>query len=203
MSGFEITSAKAYAEGHPEPIWWAKACRQIGIEPAIDQATDGDGKVIIRVTLPELPRDVFEAVKERAELLAQRDEEGLPTEEKPSGGFPDSHDEVDDPIALKVFADEGKVCLDLGRPVRAVSIHPVAANYLATLLTQTAFDADPDLLDKGLGADTKVQVATVTGVDGAVREAVVRLPSPFAGDSDEEGEDGGNPSTEESDGQDD
>lgn len=190
--GFEITSAKAAIEGYPEPIWWAKACRQIGIEPDISQAKGEGGKVIIKVTLPELPRDVFNAVKERAELLAERDEEGLPTEERPSGGFPDSHDEVDDPIALKVFPDDGKVCLDLGRAVRAVSIHPVAANYLATLLTQAAFDADPELVNKGLDADMKVQVATVKGVDGAVREAVVRLPSPFAGDSDEEGEDGGN-----------
>lgn len=189
--GFEITSAKAYAEGWPEPIWWAKACRQIGIEPHIEEDKGEGGRPIIVVRMPELPPEIFERVQDRAELLAQRDAEGLPTEEKPSGGFPDSDDEVDDPFALRVFVDEGKVCLDLGRAVRAVSIHPVAANYLATLLTSAAFDADPELADRLQDEDMKVQVATVKGVDGVVREAVVRLPSPFAEGSDEEGEDGG------------
>jgi len=191
--GFEITSAKAAIEGYPEPIWWAKACRQLGIEVEIQQATGENGdRPIIVVKLPELPPEIFERIQDRAELLAARDEQGLPTEEKPGGGFPDSDDEVADPFALRVFVDEGKVCLDMGRAVRAVSIHPVAANYLATLLTSAAFDADPELLDKLQNEDMKVQVATVKGVDGVVREAVVRLPSPFAEDGDEEGEDGGN-----------
>ena len=185
--GFEITSAKATAEGYPEPIWWAKACRQLGIEPSIEEAKGEDGRhPIIVVKLPELPPEVFERVQGRAELLAARDAQGLPTEERPSGGLPDSEDEVDDPFALRVFVDDGKVCLDMGRAVRAVSIHPIAANYLATLLTGAAFDADPELAEKGLfDAGMKVQVATVKGVDGKVREAVVRLPSPFGDVEDE------------------
>jgi hypothetical protein len=192
--GFEITSAKAYAEGYPEPIWWAKACRQIGIEPQIEQTTGNNGdRPIIVVRLPELPPEVFERVQARAELLAERDAQGLPTEEKPGGGFPDSDDEVADPFALRVFVDEGKVCLDMGRAVRAVSIHPVAANYLATLLTSAAFEADPELADRLQNKDMRVQVATVKGVDGVVREAVVRLPSPFAEDGDGESENGGDP----------
>jgi len=192
--GFEITSAKAYAEGYPEPIWWAKACRQIGIEPQIEQTTGNNGdRPIIVVRLPELPPEVFERVQARAELLAERDAQGLPTEEKPGGGFPDSDDEVADPFALRVFVDEGKVCLDMGRVVRAVSIHPVAANYLATLLTSAAFEADPELADRLQNKDMRVQVATVKGVDGVVREAVVRLPSPFAEDGDGESENGGDP----------
>lgn len=191
--GFEITSAKAVIEGYPEPIWWAKACRQLGIEVEIQQAQGDNGtRPIIVVKLPELPPELFERVQARAELLAARDEKGLPTEEKPSGGFPDSDDEVDDPFAMRVFVDEGKVCLDLGRAVRAVSIHPVAANYLATLLTSAAFEADPELAERGL-TDMNVRVATVKGVDGVVREAVVRLPSPFAEDGDEESESGGDP----------
>ena len=187
--GFEITSAKAAAEGYPEPIWWVKACRQIGIEPQIEQSRGENGdRPIIVVRLPELPPEIFERVQDRAELLAARDAQGLPTEEKPSGGFPESDDEVADPFALRVFHDDGKVCLDMGRAVRAVSIHPVAANYLATLLTSAAFEADPGLADQLQNEDMKVQVATVKGVDGVVREAVVRLPSPFAEDGDEEEE---------------
>lgn len=189
---FEVTSAKARAEGWPEPIWWAKACRQIGIQPDIQERKDSGGLVVIVVRLPDVPDQVFRSVRERAELLAKRDVEGLPTEEKPSGGFPETDDEVDDPFALRVFRDGDKVCLDLGRAVRAVSIHPVAANYLATLLTNAAFDTDPDL-NPGSADDLKVQVATVKGIDGKVREAVVRLPSPFAVDEGEEEErDGGN-----------
>jgi len=192
MSRFEITSAKAYAEGYPEPIWWAKACRQVGIEADIQQARGDGGNVIIVVTLPELPPEVFERIQDRAELLAQRDEAGLPTEEKPSGGFPETDDEIDDAFALRVGTDDGKVVLDLGRAVRAVSIHPVAANYLATLLTSAAFEADPELAERGVG-DAQFQVATVTGVDGVVREAVVRLPDPFVGEDGEDGENGGDP----------
>ena len=189
MSQFEITSAKAAVEGYPEPIWWAKACRQLGVVPDIQQAEGDGGKVIIVVRLPELPPEIFERIQARAELLAQRDEAGLPTEEKPSGGFPESDDEVDGAFALKVGTDDGKVVLDLGRAVRAVSIHPVAANYLATLLTSAAFDADPELAKRGV-YDADFLVATVTGIDGVVREAVVRLPDPFAGE-DEEERDGG------------
>jgi len=186
----EITSKKAREDGLPEPIWWAKACRQLGIEPDIREVRDSNN-VSVAVSLPDVPVHIYEALHERARLLAERDKKGLPTEEKPSGGFPDSDDEVADPFALRVWADDGgKVCLDLGRAVRAVSIHPVAALHLSTLLTTAAFSIEAALED-GLSKDMKVQVATVKGIDGEVREAVVRLPSPFAEDDGEEGENGG------------
>jgi len=193
---FEITSAKAIAEGYPEPIWWTKACRQLGIHPTIEQAVGDNDRVFVRVIIPEVPPDVFWSIQQRAELLAGRDAMGLPTEELPSGGFPESDDEIADPIALKVGAEDGKVVLDFGRPIRAVRIHPVAASYLATLFTQAAFEADPDLAEKNMeDMQMQVQVATVSDVDGNVREAVVRLPSPFDTEEAEGGgENDGNPS---------
>lgn len=188
---FEITSEKAKSQGLPDPIWWAKACRQMGVEPEITEKKGENGKPFIAVILPSVPEYVFDSVLDRARTLAEREAKGLPTEERPSGGLPDSEDEVDEPFALRVFADgDGKVCLDLGRAVRAVSIHPAAALHLSTLLTAAAFSVD-GALENDLSTDITVQVATVKGIDGKVREAVVRLPSPFAGEEGEEGEDSG------------
>ena len=182
---YSITEKKARIQGSPAPIWWAKACRQIGIEPSITEIEE-DNKRVMGVTLPDLPEDVFLRVQERAELLQQKALGGLPTEEKPSGGFPKNENEVDDPIALHVFVDDDKVCLDFGRSIRAVNIHPVAAHYLAALLSGAAFEAQPDLAHKGVLGCVDSQFAMVKGVDGTVREAVLRLPSPFRYDNEEE-----------------
>lgn len=183
----KITKDSAHKDGYPEPIWWAKACRQIGIDCKTAQYTKSNGQPDVMIELPELPDHVFNNIKARAEFLEERDRQGLPTEEKPSGGFPDSDDEIADPIALKVAADDGAVVIDFGRPVRAVNIHPATASYLATLLTQAAIEAGLDT-SQAMN-DMTVKVATVKDPDGNIREAVLRLPSPFGPEEeDEEGE---------------
>lgn len=180
MSRFEITKGKAALEGYPDPIWWAMAARQIGlvvdVEPVLINGEQGD----IWVRLPELSPATFWEVQQRAEKLAERDAQGLPTEERPSGGFPDSEDEVTDPIALNVGKEDGQVVLDFGRAIRAVRLHPVAASYLGSLLTQTAFEASPAMRQRCLDmTPTQVQVAHVKGADGVVREAALKLGDLF------------------------
>jgi len=185
MNRFEVTRAKAKKEGYPEPVWWAKAARQFGLQTDIEQVQEGESVIDVLVRLPVLSPSAFRGVRERAELLAARAAQGLPTEEKPSGGFPDSDNEVDPPIALMVRPEGDKVVIDLGRPVRAFTIHPVSASYLASLLTQASFEASGGSVDPD---DTTIRVAHVKGVDGNVREAVIRLGDPFV-EGGEKGED--------------
>lgn len=184
---FEVTTSSAKKEGRPAPIWWAKACRQLGLgDVKIEQVTTRCGPEI-KVKLPELPPSAFWEVEKRAELLAERDAEGLPTEERPSGGFPASEDEVTDPIALNVAVDGDRVFLDLGRPVRAVSIHPAAASYLGALLTQAAFEAAPQTKQKMQDmTDMNVQVAFVQDKDFTMREAMVKLGEALVGPTPEQ-----------------
>lgn len=85
-----------------------------------------------------------------------------------------------DPIALNVGKEESQVVLDFGRAIRAVRLHPVAASYLGSLLTQTAFEVSPAMGQKCLDmTPTQVQVAHVKGEDGVVREAALKLGDPF------------------------
>jgi hypothetical protein len=134
-------------DGMPAPIFLSKACRQLGIPSEMQPTTREDGQgATIRVRLPTMPKETFETVKTRAKFLQQRDKEGLPTEQLPSGRWPDSLDEFADQVPLVVVADEekGSVYLDFGRPIQAIGVSPAMARTISTLIMGVANEVDPD-----------------------------------------------------------
>ena len=153
----------------PPLLFLMKAARQLGIMEPLNRFTMSDGALEFLARTPE--HDVGRLV-ERAWFLEDREARGLPTELTPSGRMPDSHDEVDDPVAFRIGIDRKKkvIAIHHGRPLKAFDIHPAAARALGMALMHAADQVDPD--GASLRDDPKlVGVAYVHAEDGNVREA--------------------------------
>jgi len=165
----------------PDPIFWSKACRQLGI-PSEAQPFAKDGEEHIRARLPVMPRQTYETVLNRARFLLEREDQGLPTEQLPSGRWPDSLDEFADQIPVVIAKDEEKasVYIDFGRPIQAIGVSPAMARTIAIMIMTAANEMDP----KGeLGNQPElVNVARLKVPDQDVeQEGLIELPGVFSG----------------------
>jgi hypothetical protein len=174
----------------PDPIFFSKACRQLGI-PSEAQPFVRDGEENIRARLPMMPRETFETVLKRAQFLLEREAQGLPTEQLPSGRWPDSLDEFADQVPVVIAKDKEKasVYIDFGRPIQAIGVSPAMARTIATLIMAAANEMDPA---GELGNRPELVNVARLKVPGqeVEQEGTVELPGVFAGlnVSDEEGE---------------
>jgi len=166
----------------PEPIFWSKACRQLGV-PSEIQSFKRDGEDLVRARLPVMPRKTYEAILKRARFLVEREQHGLPTEQLPSGRWPDSLDEFADQVPLAIAKDEenNSIYIDFGRPIQAIGISPAMARTIATMIVTAANEMDPD----GLIAMSRPELVNVARIrvpeHDLEQEGTVALPSVFAG----------------------
>ena len=165
----------------PDPIFFSKACRQLGI-PSQAQPFVQDDKESIRARLPVMPKQTYESVLKRAEFLLEREAQGLPTEQLPSGRWPDSLDEFADQVPVVIAKDEDKasVYLDFGRPVQAIGVSPAMARTIATLIMTAANEMDPDGEMGNRPELVNVARLKVPGMEQE-QEGTVELPGVFAG----------------------
>lgn len=165
----------------PDPIFWSKACRQLGI-PSEAQSFVRGGKSHIRVRLPTMPQETFQTVLERVRFLVEREAQGLPTEQLPSGRWPDSLDEFADQVPVVIAKDEEKfsVYLDFGRPIQAIGVSPAMARTMATLIMTAANEMDPSGELGNRPELVNVARLKVPGKD-VEQEGTVELPGVFAG----------------------
>jgi hypothetical protein len=93
-----------------------------------------------------MPRQTYETVLKRALFLAEREEKGLPTEQLPSGRWPDSLDEFADQVPVAIAQDEKtkSVYIDFGRPIQAIGVSPAMARTIATMIMTAANELDPE-----------------------------------------------------------
>lgn len=128
------------------PIFYSKACRQLGIPSEMQPFQRPEGGSTIRVRLPMMPEETLATVKERARFLQDREQRGLPTEQLPSGRWPDSLDEFADQVPLVVATEKEKlfVYLDFGRPIQAIGVSPAVARTISILIMDAANELDPD-----------------------------------------------------------
>jgi hypothetical protein len=125
-----------------------------------------------------MPEETFATVKERAKFLQDREEEGLPTEQLPSGRWPDSLDEFADQVPLVVAGDKDKlaVYLDFGRPIQAIGVSPAVARTISMLIMDAANELDPDGAVAGAHPEL-VNVARVRVPDKTLeQEGTVFMP---------------------------
>lgn len=165
----------------PDPIFWSKACRQLGI-PSEAQPFVRDGEEQIRARLPVMPRETFDTVLKRAQFLLEREAQGLPTEQLPSGRWPDSLEEFADQVPVVIAKDDGKgsVYIDFGRPIQAIGVSPAMARTIATLIMTAANEMDPT---GELGNRPELVNVARLRVPGkeVEQEGTVELPGVFAG----------------------
>ena len=165
----------------PEPIFFSKACRQLGI-PSEAQPFVKNGEESIRARLPAMPRLTYEAVLKRACFLVEREVQGLPTEQLPSGRWPDSLDEFADqvPIVIAKDEDKGAVYLDFGRPIQAIGVNPAMARTIATMIMTAANEMDPDGELGNRPGLVNVARLKIPGQE-AEQEGTIELPGVFSG----------------------
>jgi len=137
----------------------AKAANQLGVNYRLqfrnrmvktDESNEDGRKVssqIYRFPVVAIHSEHAESVERRAMFLHNREQKKLPTDPLPDGSWPDSENEYTEPIVVNVAPDEESkaVVLDLGRPLRAMTIHPSAARSLAMWLMATANQVGGDL----------------------------------------------------------
>jgi hypothetical protein len=144
------------------PIFYSKACRQLGVPSEMQPFPKEGGGSTIRVRLPLMPEETLKTVKERAKFLQEREERGLPTEQLPSGRWPDTLDEFADQVPLVIKAEQNKlsVYLDFGRSVQAIGVSPAVARTISMLITEAANELDPE----GAVAGTHPELVNVARV---------------------------------------
>ena len=149
----------------------AKAANQIGINYHIRFKGEGaDRKPVVAV-----PEEYHENIERRAFFLFGREKDNLPLDPLPDGSWPDTDDEYAEPILVNVAADEERqaVVLDLGRSLRAMTIHPSAARSLAMWLMTTANQVGTDDV---AGGPMKLSVAYVKEPEsGDVKQATFQF----------------------------
>jgi hypothetical protein len=169
------------SDGLPDPIFFSKACRQLGI-PSEAQPFVKDGNQSIRARLPAMPQQTYDSVLKRARFLVEREAQGLPTEQLPSGRWPDSLDEFADQVPIVIAKDEDKdsVYLDFGRPIQAIGVNPAMARTIATMIMTAANEMDPD---GELGSRPELVNVARLKVPGreVEQEGTVELPGVFSG----------------------
>jgi len=174
----------------PDPIFWTKACRQLGIPSEAQQFMAGDTPSV-RARLPTMPKETYESILERASFLLEREAQGLPTEQLPSGRWPDSLDEFADQVPIVIAKDQEKasVYLDFGRPVQAIGVSPAMARTIATMIVTAANEMDPDGELGNRPELVNIARLKVPGVD-TEQEGTVELPGVLTGlELPEEGDD--------------
>lgn len=186
----EYEAGEHYSENFV--IMVAKAASQLGINyqltfrDKIVRAKTSDGRVdshYRRLPVVRFEEKHKEAIERRAIFLHGRSERYLPVDPLPDGSWPDSEDEYTDPIVLNVATDEDRraVVLDLGRPLRAMTIHPSAARSLAMWIMATANQIGGELAED---ESVKTRVAYVTEPEGkSVKQASLEFRDFFMSDS--------------------
>jgi hypothetical protein len=160
-------------DDEPHSIWVVCAARQLGFDSMIKTFKTANQTPVIAARVPAV---AFDDIMERAWMLAEREEQGLPTEPLPSGRWPKSEGDFGETIQLQVGIDEldKLVVMDFGRPVKAVSIHPSVARFVATMLQQRASKVDPDG-QMGMKSAKFLGAAKVVAPDGRTQESDLKM----------------------------
>jgi len=161
-----------------DPIFYSKACRQLGVPSQAQPFKDDKGNESVRARLPIMPKVTFENIVKRAEFLLEREQKGLPTEQLPSGRWPDSLDEFADQILVTIAksAKKNSIYIDFGRPIQAIGVNPAMARSIAVMLMNEADCLDP--LMESIGRPELINVARIKVSDSeAEKEGRLEFPS--------------------------